>query len=214
MNEVTKITLLASAEPGEASQQQNSGEDDGVMYTTDEHHIHNIVQDRGFMSNHTVRGGKDFRYAIKRVQDASKEDPQIYVNAVVDLATEARFLSVIRHANIIKMRAMDDASPFTSGFYVLLDKLYDIMPARLKKWKKKEGGSLKKMLQSKAAKDAFWLERLAVAYDLACALSYLHAMRYVCFLLLYSSDNDNVAILSMHDSSGPFCLTQFSFLTN
>ena len=131
------------------------------------------------MSKNCVRKGKDFRYAIKRVQDQSKDDPQIYVNAVVDLATEARFLSVIRHSNIIKMRAMDDANPFTSGFFVLLDKLYDIMPSKLKKWKKQDGGGLKKMFKSKKAKDALYLERLVVAYDLACALSYLHGMRYV-----------------------------------
>jgi serine/threonine protein kinase len=202
VNEVAKITLLGS-ESGEASQ-QNGGGGGGIMYTTDEHHIHNIVQDRGFMAKHTIRRGKDFRYAIKRVQDKSKDDPQLYVNAVVDLATEARFLSVIRHSNIIKMRAMDDASPFTSGFFVLLDKLYDIMPARLKKWKKQEGGGLKKLLKSKAAKTTFWLERLAVAYDLACALSYLHGMRYV-WLFLYSSDNDKDD--HIHDSSDPFFLT-------
>jgi len=131
------------------------------------------------MARHCIRKGKDYRYAIKRVQDKSKKDPQLYVNAVVDLAIEARFLSVIRHANIIKMRAMEDASPFTSGFFVLLDKLYDIMPGRLKKWKKQEGGALKKIFESKNSKISFWLERLAVAYDLACALSYLHGMSVI-----------------------------------
>merc|ERR1719223_824152 len=110
------------------------------------------------MARHSTRQGNDYRYAIKRVQDKSKKDPHHYVNAVVDLATEARFLAVIRHSNIIKMRAMEDASPYTAVFFVVLDKLYDIMPVRLKKWKKEEGGAFKKMLKSKNSKVNFWLE--------------------------------------------------------
>jgi len=170
VNEVTTITLLE----GDTSDTKENG-----IYSGDEHYIHNVVQDRAFMARHFTRKGKDYRYAIKRVQDKSKNDPQHYVNAVVDLATEARFLAVIRHANIIKMRAMEDASAYTSGFFVVLDKLYDIMPARLKKWKKEEGGSLKKMFKSKNSKVNFWVERLSVAYDLSCALSYLHGMSVI-----------------------------------
>mmetsp|Transcript_39585 Transcript_39585/g.40062 ORF Transcript_39585/g.40062 Transcript_39585/m.40062 type:complete len:408 (+) Transcript_39585:122-1345(+) len=182
VKEVKKITLLGSETGESPSQQQSNGVGNGGKESIDEHRIHNIFQDRSFMAKNFIRKGKvggDYRYAIKHVQDKSKEDPQLYVNAVVDLATEARFLSVIRHSNIIKMRAMNDASPFTSGFFVLLDKLYDIMPARLKKWKKQEGGGLKKVFKSKKVKIAFWLERLAVAYDIACALSYLHGMSVI-----------------------------------
>merc|ERR1711865_1159014 len=47
------------------------------------------------------------------------------------------------------------------------------------KWKKQDGGGLKKMFKSKKAKDALYLERLVVAYDLACALSYLHGMSVI-----------------------------------
>ena len=170
VNEVTSITLKEE-EPIESKE-------NGRM-SKDEHYIHNIVQDRSFMARHFTRQGKDYRYAIKRVQEKSKVDPEHYVNAVVDLATEARFLAVVRHANIIKMRAMDDASPYTYGFFVVLDKLYDIMPSRLRKWKKQQGGALSKMFKSKNSKTNFWVERLSVAYDLSCALSYLHGMRYV-----------------------------------
>lgn len=175
VHEVTGITLSKS----ESASSSSNGRSKGLTQSVDEHHAHNIFQDRSFMSTHCIRKGKDCRYAIKRVQDQSREDPQHYVNAVVDLATEARFLSVIRHSNIIKMRAMDDESPFTSSFFVILDRLYDIMPAKLKKWKKQDGGGMKKLFKSKKAKNALWLERLAVAYDLACALSYLHGMSVI-----------------------------------
>lgn len=167
VSEVTQITLLKGDVPQTDSKRSE-----------DEHYIHNFVQDRAFMAQHCIRQRKDCRYAVKRVQETSRKDPQVFINAVVDLAVESRFLSVVRHPNIIKMRAMDFHSPFQPNFFVVLDKLYDIMPVRLKKWKKQEGGGLKKMIQSKKAKQAFWVERLTVGYDIACALSYLHGLRY------------------------------------
>jgi hypothetical protein len=76
VNEVTKITLAKGAE--ETSVAVNTSED--------EHYIHNIVQDRAFMAQHCIRQGKDCRYAIKSVQDSSRKEPQLFINAVVDLA--------------------------------------------------------------------------------------------------------------------------------
>ena len=153
----------------------------------DEYTIHNVVQDRPFMAKHYLRKEKgtkkaeQYRYAIKKVQDQSRTDAQHYVNAVIDLATEARFLAVIRHPNIIKMRAMENASFYTSGFFLVLDKLYDIMPTRLKKWKKKQGGAVSNIFRSENKKNEIWKTRVSVAYDLSCALSYLHGMKYVKF---------------------------------
>lgn len=176
VNEVTKI-VLKKRKNGESQHSNGNG---GNFQSDDEHYIHNVVQDRSFMERHCIRQGKDCRYAIKRIQDSSRRDPQIFVNAVVDLAIEARFFSVIRHPNIIKMRAMEDASPFQSKFFLVLDRLYDIMPDRLKKWRKQKGGGLRKLFDLKGKKAAaFWVERLSVAYDIACALSYLHGLLYV-----------------------------------
>lgn len=170
VKEITKITLQANGGGGTKPPQQPK--------TNDEHYIANIVQDRGFMAQHCIRQGKDYRYAIKLVQESSRNDPQVYVNAVVDLAVESRFLSVVRHPNIIKMRAMDGSGPFqTPHFYVVLDRLYDIMPVRITKWKKQHKGGIRAMLKSKKAKEAFFVERLSVAYDIACALSYLHGLK-------------------------------------
>jgi serine/threonine protein kinase len=170
VSEVTKISL---------SQEEETA---GTNKTSeDEHYIHNIVQDRGFMASHCIRGGKDYRYAIKTMQESSKKDPQTFINAVVDLAVEARFLSVVRHPNIIKMRAMDSESPYRPEFFVVLDKLYDIMPQRIMKWKKQEKKGLGKVLFDRKGKkaQAFWVERLTVAYDLACALNYLHGLNII-----------------------------------
>uniref|UniRef100_A0A6T6GV67 Protein kinase domain-containing protein n=1 Tax=Craspedostauros australis TaxID=1486917 RepID=A0A6T6GV67_9STRA len=163
-----------------ALRKQTNAEDpeQTVPSNDDEHYIHNIVQDRDFMAGHCIRQGKDCRYALKIVQESSRKDPQLFVNAVVDLAIEARFLSIIRHPNIIKMRAMDAIDPFAGNFYLVLDRLYDIMPTRLTVWKKrKTKGIWQKMTDPRGKrKIAFWVERLTVAYDIACALRFLHQM--------------------------------------
>jgi hypothetical protein len=141
-----------------------------------DHAFYNIVQDRKFMQVNCLRGkGKDCRYALKILQPSSYKDTTTFVNGVVDLAVEARFLAVIRHPNIIKMRALCVGSPYTPEYFVVLDRLYDIMGQRVTKWKKKQPKGIGKMFDRKGKKElAFWLERVTVAYDLACALKYMH----------------------------------------
>jgi serine/threonine protein kinase len=72
---------------------------------------------------------------------------------------------------------MEACDPFHSNYFIVLDKLYDIMPKRLKQWKSKKKSGIKKLFDLKGKKaQAFWVERLTVAYDIACALSYLHGL--------------------------------------
>lgn len=145
----------------------------------DEEDIAHLVQDRDFMAKYCLRNGKDPRYAIKRLQDETVlKDPHTFVNGVMDLAIEAKFLAVIRHPNIIKMRAMGVGTPYSRDFFVVLDRLYDILSTRLTTWKKRKPGGFKKLMDPKGKKAAaFWLERITVAHDLACALKYLHSLK-------------------------------------
>lgn len=133
------------------------------------------------MEAHCLRGkGRDCRYALKQLQDSSWENAHTFVNGVVDLAVEASFLSVIRHPNIIKMRAMAVTNPYSpkETFFVVLDRLYDIMGTRIVKWRKQKPAGVRKLLDRKGNKErAFMAERLTVAYDLACALQYLHSLK-------------------------------------
>ena len=86
VTEVTKITLNNNATNGNS--QHKIHDDD-----EDDHRFHNIVQDRNFMQANYLRGkGKDCRYAIKKLQDASFKDTTTFVNGVVDLAIEARYV--------------------------------------------------------------------------------------------------------------------------
>lgn len=168
MSEVTNISLEQSDEVSTS----------GKENVQDERQIHNIVQDRAFMEVHCVRQGKDCRYAVKRLQESSTKDAQTFINGVVDLAVEARFLAVVRHPNIIKMRAMAIGSPYDLTFFVVLDRLYDIMPVRLTKWKKQLPKGMKKMMDRSGKKEmAFWVERCTVAYDLSCGIKYLHDLK-------------------------------------
>lgn len=135
-----------------------------------------FVQNKEFMAANYIRQGKDFRYAIKRVQESSRKDPHLFVNAVVDLAVEARFLSVVRHPSIIKMRAMSREPSTSSGFFLVLDKLYDILSSRLLEWNRAKFTGLKKLCDCGGKNErAFWAERCLVAFDLCKAIHYLHS---------------------------------------
>lgn len=65
------------------------------------------------------------RYAVKRI--ASMLNHEIEVAAVLDLASEAKFLAHLNHSNIIKVRATA-GTPGTIGFMIVLDRLFDILP--------------------------------------------------------------------------------------
>jgi serine/threonine protein kinase len=75
---------------------------------------------------------------------------------------------------------MEKTHPFHSNFFLVLDRLFDIMPQRLIKWKKQKSGGFSKLFDRQGKKaQAFWVERMTVAYDIACALSYLHGMNVI-----------------------------------
>lgn len=167
VNEITKVILQRKEEEG--SSKNSSG-------YIDETAMRDVVQDRAFIQSHCLRGkGKDCRYAFKKLQDSCYNDASTFINGIVDLAVEARFLAILRHANIIKMRAVSTCSPYDSNFFVVLDRLYDTLTTRLIKWQKQKPAGIKKLLDRGGKKEsAFWAERCGFAYDLACALKFLH----------------------------------------
>lgn len=136
-----------------------------------------LVQDRKFMVRRCLRKGQHPRYAIKTLSEECLNDPERFVGGVIDLAVESRFLAVIRHPNIIKMRAMSDGNPYDQGFFLVLDRLYATLTMKISEWKKQTEKSkgLGKMFDMKGKKKKkVWLDRLVVVYDLSTALEYLH----------------------------------------
>jgi len=138
------------------------------------------VQDRKFMSRRCLRQGKHARYAIKTLGEECLRDPERFVGGVIDLAVESRFLAVIRHPNIIKMRGMSDGNPYDIGFYLVLDRLYATLTTKIVEWKKQVSSTkgLGKMMDMKGKKKRkVWVDRLFVVYDLATALAYIHSQK-------------------------------------
>lgn len=122
-------------------------------------------------------GRNDTRYAIKTLSESLLTEPERFVAGVIDLAVETKFLTIIRHPNIIKMRAVSTTSPFSLGYFIVLDRLYDTLTDRMKAWKDQKsnlsGFSRVRDLKG-AKKKELWVERLMVAYELTGALKYLH----------------------------------------
>jgi hypothetical protein len=172
VSEVKKITLREDGENEEKLPGIENGDEN------DEDYIHSVVQDRRFMQKHCIRNGKDCRYALKTMQDACRKDPSMFVNTVVDMAIEFKFLSTVRHPNIIKMRAMSAGDICQPHTFLILDRLYDTLTDRITQWKKKDVNGLSKLFdfQKKREKE-FLAKRLLVAYDIASALNYLHDLK-------------------------------------
>mmetsp|Transcript_24683 Transcript_24683/g.49896 ORF Transcript_24683/g.49896 Transcript_24683/m.49896 type:complete len:414 (-) Transcript_24683:86-1327(-) len=141
-----------------------------------------LVQDRQFMARRCLRKGKHARYAIKTLSDDCLKDPERFVGGVIDLAIESRFLSVVRHPNIIKMRGFGTSEICDVGFFLVLDRLYDTLTLKISQWKRdvektKGVGKIFDMKGKKKRK--VWTDRLLVVYDLSTALEYLHSQKII-----------------------------------
>jgi len=137
-------------------------------------------QNRNFISNRYLRNGQA-RYAIKVLLDSVKIDPELVEHGIIDLAIEAKFLAVLQHPNIIKMRGISEAPNNSVKFFVVLDRLHYTLDRKIVLWKGQNDratGVLNKILmKSTDKKKDLWIERLTVAYDLASALRFLHNLR-------------------------------------
>lgn len=134
-----------------------------------------VVQNRRFMERNCIRKGNHPRYCFKTMQDHCKEDPETFVSTMVDLGIEAAFLANVRHPNIIKMRAMSDGFISSGDDFIVLDKLYGTLEAKILEWKDADKNSFAKLFDFRGKYEkAFLAERLTVAYDVGSALSYLH----------------------------------------
>jgi len=135
------------------------------------------IQDRAFISKHCDRDGQ-CRYAIKRLsENLITKSKSRFVAGVVDLAMEAKYLSILQHPHIIKLRGMSNSHPCSDTFFVVLDRLYDTLTERMVSWKKTARrmsglGSVRDFNGNK--KEEQLGMRLIVAYDIGSALSFLH----------------------------------------
>jgi len=130
---------------------------------------------RSHMANNYLRDG-DARYAIKKLRDDLSDADKS--KGILDLALEAKFLSVIDHPHIIKIRGFASAEHLSTDFFVILDRLYNTLAKQFVIWgekKKKMSTTKAKLLDRKGKKKKDLLvEQLNCAYDIAGALDHLH----------------------------------------
>jgi serine/threonine protein kinase len=143
------------------------------------------MENKKFIAEHCLRKGGDSkgdaRYAVKYLSPEIEKDSVRFVQGVMDLAIEVRFLSDIEHPNIVKMRALSTVDSYNEGFFIVMDRLYDTLEKRIDKWKKRQKGTIGlagKLGDRKGTKaQDLMVERLVAAYDISAALAYLHGRK-------------------------------------
>jgi len=142
-------------------------------------------QGKKYLSSNVLKNGQS-RYAIKALKNdtlrkakSNKEEVQgQFVAGVMDLALEVKFLSVLRHPHIVKMRGLASCHPCSESFFIILDRLYDTLKERVEKWSKisrKVSGVFSLILDKNGVKrKKFMANRICAAYEICSAIHYLH----------------------------------------
>jgi len=136
------------------------------------------------------------RYALKRIKESlihaadaetknKKGDAKSFdkentalMDAVVDLACEAKYLASISHSNIIRLRGTVGV-PGTPGFCLLMDRLVRTLDQQIEKeWKiqqqKYKGKLLGVLGRDSKGQQQLYADRLLATFDIARAMRHLH----------------------------------------
>jgi len=144
------------------------------------------IEGRKFITEHCHRRHKETdeaRYAIKTLRSDISSDQMDLCQALADLNVETRILSSIDHPNIIKLRAIGTGPRFHQNYFLVLDRLYDTLEARMKTWRHEKNhyhglsGKLRDPSHSKLL--TLWHDRLLAGYNLSSAVAYLHDHRII-----------------------------------
>jgi len=143
----------------------------------------NNRESRKFIAEHCHRRSGDARYAIKMLRKDILQNEDRIILGLCDLAIETRFLANLEHPNIIKLRAISSANPFSGDYFLILDRLYDTLSKRIEVWKVKYRklysvlGRLRDRSGTKRLN--FYESRIEKAFDLSAAIEYCHAFNIV-----------------------------------
>jgi serine/threonine protein kinase len=119
------------------------------------------------------------RYVVKRVALELKHSDKItFLKGTVDLAMEAKFLSALGdHAHIIELCGVARDGPFKEGYFIVLEKMTEILTRRIKKWMDIDRtckGITGVFTGSKRKIQELLVVRLEAARDIASAAAHLH----------------------------------------
>ena len=170
---------------GEENNVVDGNDEDGGMRLTElgliakDHHFSSLPTNpdeaRVFMAENTLRDGHA-RYAIKRLKpDLSEKDRK---DAVMDMAIEAKFLAVISHPNIVKMRGTASTDSLRYDYFIVMDRLYGTLDERIDEWLEQEkevsGSCCGLWGTGRERLSEIRLERITALYDVSKAMEYLH----------------------------------------
>lgn len=101
------------------------------------------------------------------------------LNAITDLAIEARYLSVVSHPNIIRVRGFGRCDPFSGGYFIVMDRLVNTLTEEIDEWNRrvKRLTGLSGLCCNNESLDMLWEEQLMAAYGLASALNHMHSQK-------------------------------------
>mmetsp|Transcript_5742 Transcript_5742/g.9799 ORF Transcript_5742/g.9799 Transcript_5742/m.9799 type:complete len:447 (-) Transcript_5742:134-1474(-) len=141
------------------------------------------LQDKKFIADHCIREGGDSRYCVKALSPEVIADKNLFTQGVIDMAVETLFLSVVSHPHIVTMRAFGANGMLKPNYFIVLDRLYDTLEARIPKWRlqsKRAKSVVNKMRRTSSGKlDELMETKLCYAYDLMGAFDYLHKKKLV-----------------------------------
>jgi len=138
----------------------------------DEHYDVRIA--RKHMSKLVRRNG-DARYAVKRLHRDLTDLER--ARGMIDMAIEAKYLSVIWHPNIVKMRGMSSGDLLSPNCFFVMDRLYETLVEKMQGWSTVKASSKGRIFgigRNDMEMEQLLVERLIVAYDLAAAFWYMH----------------------------------------
>ena len=171
VREIRAVNVKSAGTGQPTAAATSAGEDDG-----DDEGFYKLSTARDHIAKRCLRDG-EARYAVKQLD--SSLDPLTLARGMIDLAIEAKYLSVLSHGNIVKMRGISSTGALQPRGFIILDRLYGTLEDKIKEWKEAKKflkGPIRglKFGSDKEGLRAFMQERLIVAYDLAAAFRYMH----------------------------------------
>lgn len=134
---------------------------------------------RAYMAENCMRKEGGARYALKALKptDSRKQ----LERGLLDLSIEAQFLACLDHPSVIKMRGVAGEA-LSPEFGIVLDRLYMTLEDKMDRWTEEKNMAASNGCACFRSVDAAERERLAlaavtVAYDLSCALRYIHGQK-------------------------------------
>jgi len=164
---------------GDSTGPEESGKDENKECQSDNDDHLDVASARETIAKQCLRNG-DARYAIKRLRNDLPKT--LITRGILDLAVEAKFLTVLCHPNIIKMRGLAEGDVLRNGYFIILDRLYGTLVDKMDEWAKRKKRHNKIMFKTKNNKNHLQdllTDRMMTAFDLAAAFRYLHSMNLV-----------------------------------